>query len=255
MTIDTTVTNGRFVGANGLSEHSFSVHNGVVLETVEFDDVWRTIDASGHLVLPGMIQPGSLSGDVPLKLAQRGTTVVMLSGDEPVEPAAIDCFRPVTDPERPVLHVRDEGALARASEGKALIQLPVADLVLDMSGELWDIVRDEDLPVHVVHGDQPDFPIVQFLYHEGHLARAVSPSRIADVISRIPARWYELYPAKGSVDPGSHGDVFVFDPDVADPYNDSPWPGRIIMSIQRGNFLLYNGQLHAPIGAGLVLNV
>lgn len=248
MTIDTTVTNGRFVGPDGVFEHSISVHEGRVLDTPEFDDVWRTVNASGHVVLPGMIQPGSFEGAEPLTLARRGTTTLLVTGD-PGSAASMDYLR--VQAQRPgIVGPSDLDAIERTRSGEAMIEVPVTLLTGNGSQPWWHVVADDELPVHVTHGGDTGFPLLQFLFHQGGL----SLERIAAVTSMNPARWYGIHPEKGTFETGSHGDVIVFDPDTSDPYHDFSWPGRIIMSIQRGHMLLYNGQIHADDGAGQALS-
>ena len=70
-----------------------------------------------------------------------------------------------------------------------------------------------------------------------------------ELISLNTAGVYGLV-QKSGYDVGKDGDLVVFDPDTADPYLDSQWPGRVIFSLQRGNILLYNGQLHTVPGDG-----
>lgn len=235
MTIDTTVTNGRFVGPNGVFEHSILIHAGRVLDTPEFDDVWRTIDASGHLVFPGMIQHAA---DDLLALVRRGVTTVIGAGGNNLP------LDSVSDPgDRQPRRVSSEDEPSYDPADNLMIELPVQ--VIEHVPGWWDIVTDNAASVHVTCGDDPSFPLLQFLYQRG-----LSPERITQVTSIIPARWYGIYPDKGSFDPGTHGDLLVFDPDSSDPYHDDTLPGRIIMSIQRGEMLLYNGQIHAPEAAG-----
>jgi N-acyl-D-aspartate/D-glutamate deacylase len=251
MTIDTTVTNGRFVGPDGVFEHTISIHEGLVLDSPELEDVWRTIDASGHLVFPGMLQPGTLNDDNTLKLVRRGTTTVLLDGNEPVAGASIDHLSASRHRAgKPVIQVTDPDAIASMQSVDALLQVSVDQLTGTDSASIWDVVANNSLPVHVTHGTDPEFPLLQFLYHQGMAACGLTPSRIAAVTSVIPAQWFGVYPAKGSFQAGSHGDIVVFDPDTDDPYHDDLFPGRVIMSLQRGNMLLYNGQIHAHAGAG-----
>jgi hypothetical protein len=255
MTIDTTVTNGRFVGPDGVFEHTISVHRGLVLDAPETDDVWRTIDASGHLVFPGMLQPGSLDVDTALKLARRGTTTVILDGGTTFEDATMDHVSPqASNAPGQIIMADSPDAITRAREGTALLQVGVDLLTGPDSATWWECVADSNLAVHVTHSGSPDFPLLQFLFHQGQAACGLTPSRIAAVTSVIPAQWFGVYPAKGSFIAGSHGDIVVFDPDTDDPYHEDLYPGRVIMSIQRGNLLLYNGQIHAPAGAGCRLH-
>lgn len=239
--IDTTVTNGRFVGTDSIAAHAISIHQGVVLDAPEFEQVWRTIDASGHLVFPGMIQPGTIAGSVPLQLARTGTTTILLA-ERPATATPIDHAIATGR----VVHPGEAGAIDTVRAGKAILEIP-APILEDPD---WlAVANDESLAVHVTHGQDTAFPLLQFLYHTAKL----TPARIAAVTSRIPARWYGLHPEKGSYRPGSHGDVVVFDPDTVDPYREGGPIGRVILSMQRGEMLLYNGQLHPPVDAGKLI--
>jgi dihydroorotase-like cyclic amidohydrolase len=95
------------------------------------------------------------------------------------------------------------------------------------------------------------FPLAQFLYHEGHVARGVSIERLVDVTTSSIARTLGIHHRKASFEPGSDADLFVFDPHAPDPYREHRWPGRVIFSLQRGNILLYNGQIHTSAGDGM----
>lgn len=242
--IDTTIANGRFVSPDGPIDHAISIHEGVVLDGPEFDQVWRTIEASGHLVFPGLIQPGTLDGDTPLNLARNGTTTVILT-EQPEGTSTIDHL--VAGGQAIVVKAGEPGAVNAARLGTCMIEIPA--MLLDESNWLA-LANDETVPVHVTHGGDPAFPLLQYLYHQAGMA----PARIAAVTSRIPARWYGVHPEKGSYKPGSHGDVVVFDPETSDPYRESTLPGRVILSMQRGEMLLYNGELHPPVGAGKTLS-
>ncbi|MFW6076020.1 MAG: hypothetical protein ACOC9Y_10520 [Chloroflexota bacterium] len=297
MTVDTTVTNGRFVDRSGVHGRSVTIHGGRVVAEVELEDVWRTIDASGFLVWPGMVQFGQPSGEQALELARQGVTVVVAATDA-VPPAgpqmdfvplrrsvAVDDTWAVIDatggsvdqpdaglrgvvrlsaqtlPDlsgwgelKPVLVACSGQDLEAADEaGITAIEIPVKAL---QSGDanLWERVRDPNAEVHVSNGGNPSFPLLPFLYHVGHVKHGVSLSRLAEVTSVTPARWYCPDAEKGWIDEGSDGDLAVFDPDTADPYRNVDWPGRVIISLQRGNILFHTGQLHTSSGDGRALD-
>jgi hypothetical protein len=109
-----------------------------------------------------------------------------------------------------------------------------------------------DEPAHF-NGPEAGFPVIHFLYHEGHMRRGMSLARISEVTSGNIARAAGVFPRKGSFDSGSDGDLFVFDPETPDPYRKIDWPGRVIFSLLRGQILLYNGQIHTSPGDGRIL--
>lgn len=231
MTLDTRVVNGRFVVPGDSAVDSLTIHEGAVMSGADTAQVWRTVDASGHLVFPGMIQPGSPTLAYGLPLARGGTTTALVS-EPPANISDLACF--------------DYFPGELQTHGLTLIA--ASDLHDDPG--LWDTVADEVAAVHVTVGSDPAFPLIQFLYHEGHINRGISLERIAAVTSINPALARGQHPFKGSFDPGADGDLFVFDPETPDPYREQEWPGRVIFSMQRGEVLLYNGELHTAPGSG-----
>lgn len=303
MTIDTRLVNARLVDSTGVRHSSLSIDGGRVIPDQETDDVWRTVDASGHLVFPGIIQPAEPAGNKALEWAKRGTTtaIVTVSIDADARPPAsfdwhgairvsnpaeIDLAsqhgaRTFTPRGLPASALPDQGAplnlrlnnesgnlqdwlnvdratlivgadfpsaVELAGHERVVIEIP-APLLLDENAEpLWDLINSQSR-VLVTSGGDPQFPLLHFLYHEGHVKRGTPLPRIADLVSLTPAAVYGLA-QKSGYDAGKDGDLVVFDPDTDDPYLDSAWPGRVIFSIQRGNILLYNGQLHTNPGHG-----
>lgn len=77
MTIDTTVVNGRFIHAGDPSVDAISVQNGVILAHPELEDVWRTVDAAGYFVLPGVVQVGQITASLAPIIARHGVTTIV----------------------------------------------------------------------------------------------------------------------------------------------------------------------------------
>jgi len=226
--LDTRVTNGRFVNPDGPAISQLTIHAGEVVADDQ-SDVWRTVDASGHFVFPGLIQPGLPAHDAALDLVRGGTTAVHWTGDD-VSAACLDVVKSSIDGLRIVTPATD-GSLSDSE---------------------WDLLLGDE-PAHFSVGEQRAFPVIHFLYHEGHVKRGMSLERIAAVTSGNLARAAGIYPRKGSFQVGSDGDLFVFDPETPDPYRDLGYPGRVIFSLMRGQILLYNGQIHTSAGDGITL--
>ncbi len=222
--LDTRVINGRFVVPKVPRLNALTIHQGRVVDDYE-SDVWRSVNASGHLVFPGLIQFGDPSLNAALDHVRGGVT--SLVDEDPNETEA--CLDFIT--------ARLEGLHVVRSE-------PDGQVV--ESG--WNALLGDE-PAHFI-GSSPDFPVIHFLYHEGHIRRNMSLGRICDVTSGCIARAAGTYPRKGSFAVGSDGDLFVFDPETPDPYRDITWPGRVIFSLLRGQILLYNGQIHTNPGDG-----
>lgn len=304
MTIDTRLVNARLVDSSGVRHGSLSIDGGRLIADQETDDIWRTVDASGHLVFPGIIQPADPTGETALDWAKRGTTTAIVRvapGDaENQDRASFDWFEVVDvatpnqmsrglnhgaqtfsprgfpmgdlpdldgpailrlgpgsgnvidwlDVENVTLIVSADlpGAVELAGHECVVVEIAGPSLLTDTSGQLWDLVGGESR-VLVTSGGDPRFPLLHFIYHEGYVNRSIPLARIAGLVSLGAAEAYGLA-QKAGFDKGNDGDLVVFDPDTDDPYLDSSWPGRVIFSLQRGNILLYNGQLHTAPGDG-----
>jgi dihydropyrimidinase len=102
------------------------------------------------------------------------------------------------------------------------------------------------------------------LYTYGVAAGRLSPERFAAVTSENAARYFGLFPRKGTLRPGSDADVVVYDPaptwtvshqllhDAADytPYEGMTMRGRVRDVFLRGQHVVRHGQLadHLPPG-------
>ncbi len=303
--IDTTVVNGRFVTPDGIMDRPISIHHGAVLPAPELEDVWRTVDASGFYVLPGLVQPGSITGDDALGSARQGVTIAMpeSSPDNVLQDvdASFD-YLPVLDVthvdlveleslnsaasrivicrvprpelrewladrtvilggpallperwitpagERLIVRVGSDPVPETWFEHASMVQVPLSLLAED-ADLAWRFVEDELASVHVII-DRPELPLLQILAYRDGSQRHVTFERIAAVTSSIPATIFGINASKGHFDAGGHGDLLVFDPEAQDTYRPTPWPGRVILSLQRGELLYYNGQIHANAGSG-----
>ena len=226
--LDTRVTNGRFIDPDGPARTSLTIHNGVVV--VDDDrEVWRNVNASGHLVFPGMIQESALDSDSILTGVRGGTTTAV-NKDPDLSGAYTD-------------------VLSHTPGSIKVITVPSSGVLSDVE---WEALSG-DPAVHVQMARDSAVPVIHFLFHIGHREHGLSLERIVDLTSRNIAVAAGLHPAKGSFELGSDGDLFVFDPDGEDPYSDHPWPGRVIFSLQRGRILLFNGQIHTSPGDGQLL--
>ncbi len=227
--LDTRITNGRFVGPDAPASGSLTIHDGIIVEAPD-QPVWRTVNASGHLVFPGIAQPAGINPEDAL-IKVRGGITTAISDDEVTSSACLDIIRNI--PEALETIEPDESG--------------------ELTEEQWSLLLSDE-PVHFLVRSGHDFPIIHFLYHEGHLRRSMTLDRIAALTSGNIAKAAGFFPQKGSFAPGSDGDLFVFDPDSEDQYSEIRWPGRVIFSLLRGSILLYNGQIHTNPGDGMVVS-
>ncbi len=109
---------------------------------------------------------------------------------------------------------------------------------------------------------------IPLIFTEGVLKNRISLNRFVDIISTSPARLMGLFPRKGSLAPGSDGDVVIFDPNkektVTPKYlrqnaDYSPYEGRVVRgwpttTIVKGRIVVQDGQLLVEKGWGQYIN-
>ena len=116
-----------------------------------------------------------------------------------------------------------------------------------------------------ISGIQTMLPIV---FSEGVIKRKISPTQLAAMLSLNPARLFELYPRKGTLQPGSDADLVLFDPrkqwtvraeDLFYKNPHSPFIGRRItgaveLTMLRGQIIYRKGEITVPPGTGKFLS-
>ena len=100
------------------------------------------------------------------------------------------------------------------------------------------------------------------VYHEGVNAGRITLPRLVQTMCENPAKIFGLYPQKGSLDPGADADVVLFDPTVEHTlsaeeqhcnadftmFEGKRVTGKPIMTMQRGEILVENGEMQRPKG-------
>lgn len=105
------------------------------------------------------------------------------------------------------------------------------------------------------------------LFSEGFSRGRLSLARLAAVCSTNPARIFGLYPRKGALAPGSDADVVIVDPEKKivlrnenlhqnvdyTPYEGMELLGYPVMTIQRGQIIMRDGDFVGEKGSGTFL--
>ena len=105
-------------------------------------------------------------------------------------------------------------------------------------------------------------------YHEGVNAGRLTLPRLVQTMCENPAKIFGLYPRKGSLDPGADADIVLFDPSiehvltaedqhcVADytMFEGKRVFGKPVLTMQRGEILIENGQMRRPKGRAQYLS-
>ena len=116
-----------------------------------------------------------------------------------------------------------------------------------------------------ISGIQTMLPV---MYSEGVVKRGLAPSRLVSMLSCNPAKLFGLYPRKGLLQPGSDGDVVLFDPkkkwvirketllykNKHSPFVGKKVTGSVEMTILRGKIVYRGGEIMVPPGTGRFLS-
>jgi len=100
------------------------------------------------------------------------------------------------------------------------------------------------------------------VYHDGVNMGRITLPRLVQVMCENPAKIFGLYPQKGTLQPGADADIVIFDPaqehtlSAADQHTNADFTmfegkqviGKPVFSMQRGQILIENGELHRPRG-------
>ena len=131
----------------------------------------------------------------------------------------------------------------------------------------WPI-SDKTRPVILDnHSGAPGTETLVSVLAGGLASRGASPSALARLLGAAPARIFGISHLKGSLSPGLDGDVMVFDPakpftlDEADLHSNAGWspyhgmalPGRVVLTISRGEVVWDGSRLCASPGRGRVV--
>lgn len=101
----------------------------------------------------------------------------------------------------------------------------IARSTQDKSGGLWSAKA----------GFPGSYAILPVLFTEGHLKRKLPLPRIAELTSTNAARIFNLYPKKGTLQPGSDADLVVLNPSIEKSFSAKDLPSG-------SDFCLYEGR-------------
>lgn len=102
------------------------------------------------------------------------------------------------------------------------------------------------------------------IYSNCVVGESISRVRMGNLLSRNPARAFGIYPDKGSLAPGSDADIVIFSGNdtgiISDagihsnagysPYNSTPYYGKPVMTILRGQIIIRDGKYLGAEGQG-----
>ncbi|MGB2982945.1 MAG: amidohydrolase family protein, partial [Candidatus Bipolaricaulia bacterium] len=109
--------------------------------------------------------------------------------------------------------------------------------------------------------------MLPLLFHGSIVEERLTLSRLVQVLCETPARIFGLYPKKGALAPGSDADIVIVDPETAwtiahsalhsnasyIAYEGRTIRGRPILTMQRGEVIVENGELNGCRGRGRFL--
>ena len=126
--------------------------------------------------------------------------------------------------------------------------------------------RDDDFFAAAFGSPQAE-TMLPLAYHGGVGGNRLSLKRLVQVMCENPARIFGLYPQKGVIQPGSDADLVLFDPHAnvqitqAAQHSNASYTayegmsvcGAPVLSMQRGEILLENGEVHTDSRRGRFL--
>jgi allantoinase len=152
-------------------------------------------------------------------------------------------------------------------------------------GQLWerlssgavDVVASDHAPWPVSdktrpaifdnHSGAPGTETLVGVLAAGLLARGESLSALSRLVAAAPARIFGISHAKGSLSPGMDADVMAFDPEMPftlderllhsnagwSPYHGMAFPGRVVLTVSRGEVVWDGSRLQGSAGRGRVV--
>ena len=153
-----------------------------------------------------------------------------------------------------------------AGEKAALWERIAADEIDFVSSDhvAWPLSRKSDPDIFKNGAGIPGLETIFPALYTGMVTeRAMSPARVAELLSERPARHFGLFPRKGALIPGGDADFIVVDPspwtfDAANmasevkwsPYDGMRFGARVEATYVRGKPVFMDGQVVAPAGSG-----
>jgi len=161
------------------------------------------------------------------------------------------------------------GPPLRSESDRAALWQAVADGSIDTiaSDHAAKAKSREDDFFDAPYGSPQAETMFSLAYHGGVHSGRLSVSRLAQVMCENPARIFGLYPKKGVIQPGSDADLVLLDPNARQTisqqtqhsnasytaYEGMEVVGAPVLTMQRGEILVANGELRAARGRGQFL--
>jgi len=125
--------------------------------------------------------------------------------------------------------------------------------------------RIEDDFFDAPYGSPQVETMLPLVFSEGVLSERIALPRLVKAMCENPARIFGLYPKKGALLPGSDADLVIFDPKAEwtithaeqhsqalyTAYEGRPCVGRAVLTMQRGDVLVEDGEIVAQPGRAL----
>jgi dihydropyrimidinase len=109
--------------------------------------------------------------------------------------------------------------------------------------------------------------LLPLVHNAGVVEKRIDLRRMVSLLSEAPARYFGLYPQKGSLEPGTDADIVIFDPEKKHtitnesqhtaagytPYHGTRVSGMPVMTILRGSVIVRDGEFLGRKGQGRFL--
>ena len=200
----------------------------------------------------------------------RGFDHVRRYREDGVQVSAETCVQYLVFDEEDVLRMgarlKQNPPIRPAEEKAALWEKIAADEIDFVSSDhvAWPLSRKSDPDIFKNGAGIPGLETIFAALYTGMVTeRAMSPTRVAELLSERPARHFGLFPRKGALIPGGDADFIVVDLspwtfDAANmasevkwsPYDGMRFGARVEATYVRGKPVFMDGQVVAPAGSG-----
>jgi dihydropyrimidinase len=161
--------------------------------------------------------------------------------------------------------------LRESSDNQALWDAVSSSKISLIASDHCAFTRKQKLSSYECRSILPGIPgteeMLPLIHTFGVGADRITLEQMVSLLSVNPAKFFGLYPRKGSLEPGSDADIVLFDPEQAwelddqmhsaagySAYRGTNVVGKVLMTIRRGEILVEDGRYAGTPGSGRMID-